>query len=347
MIRRAHGDSATMGAMHRILIAAAVAGAALGIVTDAEPAAAHGIGGREPTNVRVRVVSVDPSVPGVDVDVVDAGTRLQLRNTGDTDVVVFGYEDEPYLRVGPDGVYQNARSPSVFLNRTLDPPGEYPDTYDPNAEPDWVQVSDGNTAAWHDHRAHAMTAGAFDTSNWTVRMQAGATPILVQGELLWVEPGPWWPWALLALGIAVCVVLAARVAWRLTIALTLELLVAAELLHVVGSWSVLADTFWARVNAQLVSVAAIAFGTFAAYRVLRRAPSSSAPVALFAGVFLVVAGGLSDATIWFRSQLPSNLSPTLDRVLVALAFGGGVGIVIASTFRLAPTSERPIEHATG
>ena len=62
---------------------------------------------------------------------------------------------------------------------------------------------------------------------------------------------------------------------------------------------------------------------------------------MFAGVFLFVAGGLSDVTVWFRSQLPSNLSPALDRALVALAFGGGAGLVIASAFRLAPAEPQP------
>jgi hypothetical protein len=311
------------------------------VVADAEPASAHGIGGREPTNVRVRVVAVDPAVAGVDVNVVDAGTRLELSNTSDTDVVVFGYEGEPYLRIGPEGVFENARSPAVFLNRTLDPPTEYPDRYDPAAAPEWQRINGGTRVAWHDHRAHAMTDGAFETSNWTVPMEAAGAPLLVQGELAWVEPAPWWPWVLVSVGIAALVALAARRAWRLTVAITLELLVAAELLHVVGSWSVLADTFWARANAQLISVGAVGFGAFAAYRVVRRPPHASAPYALFAGVFLFIAGGLSDATVWFRSQLPSNLSPMLDRALVALAFGGGVGIIIASAFQLAPAEPQP------
>ena len=34
-------------------------------------------------------------------------------------MVVLGYDDEPYLRVGPRGVFENVKSPATYLNRSL------------------------------------------------------------------------------------------------------------------------------------------------------------------------------------------------------------------------------------
>ena len=50
--------------------------------------------------------------------VVDLGNKLELTNRTRTDIVVLGYDGEPYLRVGPRGVYENLRSPATYLNRT-------------------------------------------------------------------------------------------------------------------------------------------------------------------------------------------------------------------------------------
>jgi hypothetical protein len=52
---------------------------------------------------------------------VDLGEKIELRNDGRRSVVVVGYEREPYLRITPAGVWENRRSPAVFLNRTLRP----------------------------------------------------------------------------------------------------------------------------------------------------------------------------------------------------------------------------------
>ena len=77
----------------------------------ASPAAAHGVGGREPTNVRSRIISVTPQLAGLQVTLIEDGERVELTNRGPTEVTVLGYDDEPYLRVGPDGVFENTRSP--------------------------------------------------------------------------------------------------------------------------------------------------------------------------------------------------------------------------------------------
>jgi hypothetical protein len=95
-----------------LLAVTAVALALVAVVLVAPPVGAHPLGGVEPSNYRARVLAVRPPVPGLRVEVVDAGTRLRLVN-GPRDVVVLGYQFEPWLRVGPRGVFENSRSPTL------------------------------------------------------------------------------------------------------------------------------------------------------------------------------------------------------------------------------------------
>lgn len=85
------------------------------VVLVAPPVGAHPLGGVEPSNYQARVLAVRPPVPGLTVEVVDAGSRLRLVNTGPRDVVVLGYQLEPWLRVGPRGVFENSRSPTLQM----------------------------------------------------------------------------------------------------------------------------------------------------------------------------------------------------------------------------------------
>jgi hypothetical protein len=307
------------------------------LALDAAPASAHGVGGLQPTNVRSRVLTIEPATAGVDVKVIENGRRLELTNDSDARVVVSGYQNEPYLRVGPDGVFENTRSPAVFQNRSLNAPSKIPARYDAAAAPEWRKVSDADHVRWHDHRAHYMGTGAFEASQWSVPLTVDGRPVVVQGDLAWVTPGPWWPWLVLTLGIVAVIVLAAQRTWRLTVSPTLALLVWAELLHVVGSWSEVATTVAGQIGAQVLSIVAIGVGVFALTRVSRSDEESSAPFVLIAAVTFIVAGGIGDVASWFRSQLPSSLAAPAVRALVAFALGGGTGLVIASARRLTPS----------
>src|SRR5262245_36113146 len=129
---------------HRLLAAGAgvVAACCALMVLAAPPAAAHGIGGTQPTNYASKVTRVAPDLPGVQVETIDLGNRLQLTTDSRREVVVLGYDDEPYLRVGPRGVFENTRSPATYINRTLTPSAP-PKSADSSAPPEWRRVSDG------------------------------------------------------------------------------------------------------------------------------------------------------------------------------------------------------------
>ncbi|HEY3240341.1 MAG TPA: hypothetical protein VGL92_12290, partial [Acidimicrobiia bacterium] len=128
------------------------------VLLAAPPAFAHALSGASPSNYRTRILDVEPKRPGIDVKVVEAGNRLLLTNHTTEEVVVVGYAQEPYLRVGPQGVFENLRSPATYTNRARLPTAELPAkaSNDPKTPPEWRKVSADNSFRWHDHRVHYM-----------------------------------------------------------------------------------------------------------------------------------------------------------------------------------------------
>ena len=129
----------------------------LAMLAVASPASAHVGGGAAGSDYDARIVSVTPEVPGVTVRILQFGDEFELVNETSTEIVVPGYSDEPYLRIGPDGVWRNANSPATYLNLDRYGKAQLPANADADAEPDWEQVSTEPHYVWHDHRTHWMT----------------------------------------------------------------------------------------------------------------------------------------------------------------------------------------------
>ena len=174
------------------------------VVGAAAPATAHSVGGAQASNYQTRIRAVEPPVAGLRVEVVDAGARLRLHNATGPQVVVLGDADEPYLRVGPAGVFENRRSPATYRNRVRTAPAPAPASADPAAPPEWRRLGAGDAVAWYDHRAHWMepsdapaVRAAPDRSHlvipsWQVDLRVGGQPVRVTGEVRWVPgPDPW------------------------------------------------------------------------------------------------------------------------------------------------------------
>jgi hypothetical protein len=316
------------------------------VAIPAAPAAAHGVGGLEPTNYQSRVVRVIPDLPGIEVTSVDLGERLELTNDTETDVVVLGYDGEPYLRVGPRGVFVNDRSPARYINRTLRGTSRVPASADPEAPPEWRRTDDGTTVRWHDHRAHWMgdddpPAVRDDPGSphlvqpFRVQLRSGDQTIRVFGDVRWVPPSSPWPWlagaALLAIAL---VVLALRRRVALALALGLGLLLVAQVLHVAGLWGGSTASTGSRLGASAYSLGGIALTAIALVLLARRGTRAAVPLALLAGLFLALAGGLADVTALSRSQLPSTLRAWVDRLSVASTIGAGIGLAIVAGLEL-------------
>lgn len=334
-----------MARILRAVVLAAVAAAAL--VMNAAPAWAHGVSGLQPTDYRTTVRGVVPPIPGVRVRAVDLGGKLELTNSTPVDVVIRGYQNEPYLRVGPRGVFENTWSPAVLLNRTTTPTGAPPAPVDPNAAPTWRQISTASKVAWHDHRAHWMGSSpppevTSDSSHrhvviagWQVPMTYGSMQANATGDVVWIPPPSPLPWTLGAVGIAASVTVASRTRrWPIALAVALALLVGAEAAHIAGLWGASTASTVSKTGSSLYSLAGCIVGLGALALIRRRDPYDATPVVLISAVFLFIAGGLADVTTLSRSQIPSTLPAGVARTLVMAALGLGLGLVVASGWRL-------------
>jgi hypothetical protein len=332
-----------------------VAGLALLLVgVAAGPAAAHAVGtGTEASNYRTTIHGIDQGTPGISVRVVSGGL-LELTNRSREEVVVLGYRLEPYLRIGPDGVFENRRSPSTYTNKFRTAPASIPAEFDAQAPPEWRRIGDGPSAGWHDHRAHwtgpdppAVKAnpGAVQVvmHSWKVPLRQGDRTMLIRGDITWV-PGPApWPWLLAAVGLFAAALAGAGGYRRPRVLAVVALVaVAADMVHTAGA--LLAST--APLAAQLYGTATSAAGWvvsgLAAYRLLRGRADTGLIYLLLGGVFLTLAGALPDLSALARSQLPSGFGPVVTRAAITFTLGLGAAMVVAGLagFR-APRRSQP------
>jgi hypothetical protein len=334
---------------HRLARAVLVTTVLTGVVLvlGTSPADAHGLGGLKPTDYQTRLTGISPAIPGIELEVVDLGTRLRLSNTTTHDVIVLGYDGEPYLRVGPAGVFENTRSPATYFNRSLNP-APAPKRADPNAPPTWKKIGSGTTASWHDHRAHFMgtedpPSVARDRSHrhvideFDIEMRTAGATLTARGEIVWVPPPSPWPWVALAVVLAVLVVALSRTRlWRTVVVAVLLVLVVTEALHVLGLWGASTAGAGTKLAESAYSLGGILLALLALAWIRRKGADAAVPLVLIAAIFLFVAGGLSDVTTLGNSQIPSTLDPTFARLLVTTTLGLGAGLAAAAAWRLRP-----------
>ena len=150
------------------------------------------------------VTSISPQMPGVTITVTAQGDWVRVTNTSPTELVVHGYSDEPYARIGPQGVEENINSMSTLLNGSMVVPSipKAGEGVQPAAGSEhWVSRGVAPTFVWHDHRMHWMSANlpprvAADPSlpqvitTWQVNLSYGSNPVTVTGRLNWLgRPG--------------------------------------------------------------------------------------------------------------------------------------------------------------
>ncbi|MER7889399.1 hypothetical protein ABTX15_06205 [Micromonospora sp. NPDC094482] len=336
------------------LVAAGVLTATLATAT---PAAAHGADAPDGTDYRTTVSGITPARYGVSVRVVEAGARLELTNRTGRPVEVIGYSGEPYLRIGPDGVFENAHSPATYLNRTIAGETTLPPEADPAAAPSWRRVADGPSVRWHDQRAlyresappsavRAAPEREHRIRDWAVPLRDGADPVEIRGALDWVPPPDaytWWAIAtvgLLAVG-AVGLLAAGSVPGARALAGLGALLVAGGTAAVVytvgreldagaqGVGGVLLGLLGGQIWALLTGLGAIVAGGYA----LARRPAADFAVAL-AGACLALFAGVANAAVFARSVAPVPWPATSARVLVAIVLIAGAGATAAGVLRL-------------
>ncbi|SDG98323.1 hypothetical protein [Klenkia brasiliensis] len=326
----------------------------VGVLALAGPASAHVGDGRAGSDFDGRVLAVTPALPGVTVRVLQFGDELEVVNPTGTELAVPGYSGEPYLRIGPDGVWRNRLSPATTIN--LDRYGRtpLPADADPLAAPDWVQVSTQPSYTWHDHRTHWMSEGqlpptvAADPTRdhevlaWTVPMAYGGTDVAVTGELTWSPPPPGWlVWPLYA-ALLVAVV-AAGVRGPAPLAGALGLGAGASLWHALAT-PVPAVTQSSHTGALLSALLPALLVTAVAVLGIRAARRGRAGLT---GVLAVVAGwlllvqGLPDVDVLWTANVLATGPALLARAAVAVLLAGGLGLVVGGA--LAARRARRVE----
>ncbi|MCW2955270.1 MAG: hypothetical protein JWO69_139 [Thermoleophilia bacterium] len=184
----------------RVSRAALVAGVALLSIMPAS-AIAHG-GDDEAYNTVI--VDIEPAGMPIDVRSVD-GDQLRIENQGDAELVICGYvsDCEPYVRISPEGVFENRNSKAYFANLDEFEYGDVPEGAGEGAA-EWKRVRRAPPFyAYHDHRAHWMSSDSLppgvDTSDpepqkindFTVDLTYDGTPVVVSGYLEYVGGRTW------------------------------------------------------------------------------------------------------------------------------------------------------------
>jgi len=170
-------------------------GAAVAVV----PAASGDAGS---PNYRSELMSVTPRTKGLSVRVVDGDDALELRNATGRNVMVPGYEGEPYLRFLANGrVEVNVNSPARYLNEERYGGVAVPEGVGAKAKPRWQPIAQEGVYTWHEHRIHWMSTlepprvkesggkTLMKIFDWNVPVKVGGEHVKVSGKLWWVPTG--------------------------------------------------------------------------------------------------------------------------------------------------------------
>jgi len=302
-------------------------------IVSAAPAALADAAG--PTDYRTDIVSIEPGNAAIHVEMIGGDAFLSLTQLEPVEVIVLGYQAEPYLRFDPDGtVYENRRSPAVWLNQERYGNEEPPAFARADARPEWFEVAANGTYSWHDHRSHWMNPSPPPSSEAGDQVLEATVPILVNDEqvvitvasFLLEKPSLLPAFAGAAVGLA-----AAVFAWRserLSRAL-IALLIGGlgTLLGAVAYLSVPVETQPSPLLWVLPAVAMIAALVFVLMR-------NHTATTVYLDGLIVTAGatlgawGFTRADALRRAIIPTDAPFTLDRIAIALAFIAGAALLL-------------------
>lgn len=319
-------------------LVAAVALAAVGVLAPAPQALADAAG---PTDYRTDIVSIDPETSTIHVEMIGGDAFLRLEQLEPVEVTVLGYQGEPYLRFDPDGtVYENRRSPAVWLNQERYGDDKPPAFANPDARPEWFEVATGGAYAWHDHRSHWMNPQRPPGARAGDQILEATVPIVVDdtrvtitvASYLLADPSPLPSVAGAAVGLAGAAVAirGARSATPLT-----GLLAAgpAALVGMIAFRSVPPET---QPSALLWVLPVVTMAAALTWVLAHRRVATT----VYLDGLLVVAGGC--LTAWSitrfdalrRALIPSDAPGWLDRMTITLALVIGAAVALRGAFGL-------------
>jgi hypothetical protein len=129
---------------------------------------------------RVEVAIIPGVVPAVTIE-----------NGGHEPVTVIGSRGEPFLRIGPDGVFANAMSPTWMQS------GRAPETTSPIALSNdrnivkWTKISPGSRYTWLEWRARCANDRHDRTPmRWQIPLLIDNKSLPIRGETKWITLTP-------------------------------------------------------------------------------------------------------------------------------------------------------------
>ena len=199
-----------------------LAAALLAALVACPAAVGHGDGAARGYTSAVKTIA--PELDGLTVQVLQGDDQLDLRNDTGRELLIQGYEGEPYLRFGADGgVFRNANSPATYLNEERYGGVDVPASASKTAAPRWERVSRGNSYDWHDHRIHWMSTidppkvrqakdEPHHVFDWNVPGTVGGQPLAIRGSLDY-QPPPQSSFNPILIAPLVALVLAGGIFW--------------------------------------------------------------------------------------------------------------------------------------
>lgn len=173
------------------LTACALAVAGLWLVAPVQDAFAHG----ESTPTIVTVIDrVTQRPPGLDMRIIrDKAARLQVTNRTGRDYEALSGSGDPFLRIGPRGVFANVNSITWYLSGNPDGQAEPPKSARIGGPARWVRISRRSSWTWFDHRMHPGTVRVGQESingqrrarldDWVVPGRLGGRRLDVAGHV--------------------------------------------------------------------------------------------------------------------------------------------------------------------
>ncbi len=314
------------------------------VLLGAGPAAADPPG---PTDYQTEIVSIEPPAD-IDMGVIGGDSFLEMAVLGSIDVVVLGYEAEPYLRFDADGtVYENLRSPTRYLNEDRYGAREIPPDASADAEPQWERVDDDAHYAWHDHRAHWMNPSrpvgrspGDQILEAVVPIEVDGVPVSVTVQSTWLPAPSVWPAVLGGVVGAALVAMGLLLAGGRFVGVPLALTAAAALAMGWMAYSSVPAEAGASLLLWALPATAVVVAVAGAIA-LARGPS-------FMGAGLMAAGGL-ELVLWawtrwdalVRAIVPTDAPEDLDRAVITAALVVGLGSLVIGALRLFESS-RPV-----
>lgn len=323
----------------------AVAAAIVVVVLTGSPASAH-TRASIATDWNSEITDV-PEVAGVSWTLYPAGEYLEVENRTDRALVVIGYDDEPYLRIGPEGVETNLNSPATYLNSHRDGDVALPPRADADAPPDWSRVAGGRTFSWFDHRVHRMTIdGPWDEGpSWAVPFELDGTSYSLEGRLQH-EVGPaWWLPFVVALGLTSAVLLGVRRERKARFrpaAVVVSCVALFNLLHVPDEIAALPSSAVDVAFGVGHNILFIGTGLIGCYFVITRGGGSALPL-LIASIAVAFHQGFLQLGQLGASQLPTIWPFWTIRLAVAMSVAQVLWVAILLMPRV--LEDRPEGHA--